>query len=155
MQEKNKEEQTVDGDGSGPILLEEPKVEKPKAEAPKVKKEPKIETHKTYSIDIRVNDPLPQANDITVDISIGTVIYDEATDTITTQSANPKYQALFTRLSNITYYLETKDAPIPMTRSLGKEWAMNLPNAIDLLVHPERNIRFTALAPVIINEEPI
>lgn len=156
MQEENKEEQTIDGDASGPIVIKES--EKAEVEAPKkpvVKKEPKIETHKTYSIDIHVNDPLPQANDITVDISIGTVTYNEATDTISTNSNNPKYSSLFTRFSHMTYYLETEDAPIPMTRSLGKEWAMNLPNAIDLLVHPERNVRFFALAPVVINEEPI
>ena len=156
MQEENKEEQTIDGDASGPIVIKES--EKAEVEAPKKpvgKKEPKIETHKTYSIDVHVNDPLPQANDITVDISIGTIQYDEATDIISTNSLSPKYNSLFNRLCNMSYYLETEDAPIPMTRSLGKEWAMNLPNAIDLLVHPERNVRFFALAPVVINEEPI
>ena len=156
MQEENKEERTIDGDASGPIVTKEP--EKAEVEVPKkpvVKKEPKIETHKTYSIDIHVNDPLPQANDITVDISIGTIQYDEATDIISTNSLSPKYNSLFNRLCNMTYYLETGDAPIPMTRSLGKEWVMNLHNAIELLVHPERNVKFFALAPVVINEEPI
>ena len=156
MQEKNKEEPTIEGDASGPIVPTKPekaKVETP--EKPVAKKEKEVETYKTYSIDIHVNDPLPQANDVTVDISIGAVTYDEATDTVSTESNNPKYQALFNRFSRMPYMLETKDAPLLITRGMEKEWVMNLHNAMDLLVHPERNIRFFASAPVIVNEEPI
>ena len=154
MPEKTREEQTTDGDGNGSIVtVEEP--EKTVSKEPVIKKEKVIATHKTYSIDIHVNDPLPQANDVTVDISIGAVVYDEATDTVSTESSNPKYQALFNRFSRMPYMLETKDAPILITRTMEKEWAMNLHNAKDLLVHPERNVRFFAAAPVIVNEEPI
>ena len=156
MQEKNEEEPIIEGDASGPIISTKPEKAKVEAsEKPVVKKEKEVKTHKIYSTDIHVNDPLPQANDVTIDISIGAVTYDEATDTVSTESNNPKYQALFNRFSRMPYMLETKDAPILITRTMEKEWAMNLHNAMDLLVHPERNIRFFAAAPVIINEEPI
>ena len=153
MQEKSKEEQTIDGDGSGPITPEKSEVKKPKAEKPAVKKEPELKTSKTYRLNIYVNDPLPQANDITVEICVGTVTYDEATDKTTTQSINPKYEALFNNFSNITYEMETSDAPVQRLRSEGKEWVMNLPNAIKLPVSPK--ISFFAKDIKVINEEPI
>ena len=144
MQEKNKAKLTVDGDGSGPIAV---------AEKPAVKKEKEIKTHKTYRLNIYVDDPLPQANDITVEICVGTVMYEEATDTISTECLNPKYSALFNVFSNMTYEMETSDAPIQRLRSEGKEWMLNLPNAIDLNVGQGKH--FSSRNMDVINEEPI
>ena len=150
MQEENKEKQIVDGDGSGPIAVEEKPVAKVK---PVVKKEKEIKTHKTYRLNIYVDDPLPQASDITVEICVGTVTYDEATDAVSTECLNPKYSALFNVFSNMTYEMETSDAPIQRLRSEGKEWVLNLPNALDLNVGRGRH--FFAKDVSIINEEPI
>ena len=172
MIEDKKTEETVDGDsdGSGPISkpkaktarkqtvqkVEEP-VEEVVVEEPEVVVEPEPQTYKTYSIEIHVNDPLPQANDVTVDIIVGQVTYDEATDMITTASVSPKYEAMFNHFDQMSYYIETDDAPLLMSRSLGKDWALNLPNAIpaSLTVNEARGVRFFATKAQIANEEPI
>ena len=170
MIEEEKTEGEVSSDGSGPITPPKPKaprkqtakaVEKPVEEVvveePKVVMEPEPQTHKTYAIEIHVNDPLPQANDVTQDIVIGNVSYDEATDIITTSSMNPKYEAMFNHFSQMSYYIETDDAPLVMTRSLGRDWALNLWKAIpaSLTVNERRGVRFFATEPQIANEEPI
>ena len=137
--------------------VEKAVVEYAKAEVPEVIKEPEIKTHKIYAMEVHVNDPLPQANDITVDIVVGNVTYDEATDMITTASVSPKYEAMFNHFDQMSYYIETDDAPLLMSRSLGKDWALNLPNAIpaSLTVNEARGVRFFATKAQIANEEPI
>ena len=137
--------------------VEKAVVEDAKAEVPEVIKEPEIKTHKIYAMEVHVNDPLPQANDITVDIVVGNVTYDEATDTITTASVNPKYEAMFNHFSRMSYYIETEDAPLVMTYSLGRDWALNLWKAIpeSLVVNERRGVRFFVTEPQIASEEPI
>ena len=171
MIEEEKIEEEISSDGSGPISppkakttrkrttkkAEKPVIEDAKAEVPEVIEEPKIKTHKVYAMEVHVNDPLPQANDITVDIVVGNVTYDEATDTVTTVSVSPKYEAMFNHFSQMSYYIETEDAPLVMTRSLGKEWALNLSKAIpaSLTVNERRRVRFFVTDPQIASEEPI
>ena len=162
MIEEEKTEEVADGDGSGPITP--PKDKAPRKQATKKVKEPveevvvpepEIKTHKTYSIEIHVNDPLPQANDITVDLVIGSVTYEEATDTVYTSCHHPKYEALFNKFSQMSYYMKTDDAPAIVIRAAGKDWAMNLHRATNLLVNRNRNVSFFATEPKITNEEPI
>ena len=166
------EEEKTDSDGSGPISQPIAKTPRKRA-AKKVEEpiqevveepveeisvpEPEIKTNKTYSIEVHVNDPLPQANDITQDIIVGNVSYNEATDEVTTESVNPKYEAMFNHFSQISYYIETEDAPLVMTRSLGKDWALNLYKAIpnSLIVNERRGVKFFATEPQIASEEPI
>tara|TARA_Y100000310_G_scaffold143319_1_gene142690 strand:+ start:308 stop:739 length:432 start_codon:yes stop_codon:yes gene_type:complete len=116
---------------------------------------PPVVMKKTYSSAVMVNDPLPQANDIFVERQIGTVVYDEVTETVTTHCMMPNYEALFNRFSGMTYYVETNDAPIPMIRTDGEKWMKNLYKAISLKVNEERNITFWVTEPAVINEEPV
>ena len=76
---------------------------------------------------------------------------------ITTASVSPKYEAMFNHFDQMSYYIETDDAPLLMSRSLGKDWALNLPNAIpaSLTVNEARGVRFFATKAQIANEEPI
>ena len=171
MIEEEKIEEEISSDGSGPISppkakttrkrttkkVEKPVIEDGKAEVPEVIEEPKIKTHKTYVIEIHVNDPLPQANDISVDVVVGQIIYDEATDTVSSSATNSKYDTMFNRFVRMGYFMETEDAPVLMTPAAGKNWAMNLHKAVpkSLIVNEPRGIYFTANAPQISNEEPI
>ena len=110
---------------------------------------------KTYSSAVMVNDPLPQANDIFVERQVGTVNYNEATDEVTAYCMIPSYEAMFNRFAQITYYIETNDAPIPITKSQGEYWMMNLHKALSLKVNEERNIVFWVTEPIVATEEPV
>ena len=114
-----------------------------------------IPTIKTYTSAVMVNDPLPQANDIFVERQVGTVNYNEATNEVTTYCMIPRYEAMFNRFSRMTYYIETNDAPIPITKSNGEQWMKNLYNALSLKVNEERNISFWVTEPIIATEEPV
>ena len=66
-----------------------------------------------------------------------------------------KYEALFNKFSQMSYYMKTDDAPAIVIRAAGKDWAMNLHRATNLLVNRNRNVSFFATEPKITNEEPI
>ena len=116
---------------------------------------PPVVMKKTYSSAVMVNDPIHQANDIFVERQVGNVGYNEATGEVTTACMIPKYEAMFNRFANMTYYIETNDAPIPITKSQGEQWMKNLCNALSLTVNEERHIDFWVTEPIVVTEEPV
>ena len=64
---------------------------------------------------------------------------------------------MFNHFSQMSYYIETEDAPLVMTYSLGKDWALNLHKAIpnSLIVNERRGVKFFATEPQIASEEPV